>query len=304
MLDLFVDVPGLTDRVQAILPALSALVRGHAPGWLDKLRRNVALHAEAPGVSSLAKADAGSLRRAQKGRRLGSTTSAAAVAIAAVEDVPSGPLRAEAPVFIPGAGAWEPIEHGLICTCGAHVYSSISLGSFDDERFLVVPGAPHPGVPQGPLSGNSALGSQEEGVEAGAHLAHAALSEADAAQHIHEVEEQLRSWRRVGPSPRSFLLKRRRLDAHKDLEKAQAAWVPVGLPPDPGEGLLFGTGLGCSDIFSSRSGARSSWAASASSGPPISRSDGDLFDDMGGCQLDSGCSDGSFSDVGVDMLDF
>ncbi|CAK0796873.1 unnamed protein product, partial [Prorocentrum cordatum] len=70
-LDLLVGVPGLADRVQVALPALAAPVRGEAPTWLEQLRRNVALHAEADGVKSIASASAAPLRNAQKGQRLG-----------------------------------------------------------------------------------------------------------------------------------------------------------------------------------------------------------------------------------------
>jgi len=56
-------------RVRCLLPALAALVAGRAPTWLQKLRRNVALHAAAPGARILA-AEAAELRAAQHGPRL------------------------------------------------------------------------------------------------------------------------------------------------------------------------------------------------------------------------------------------
>ena len=37
-------------RVRALLPALTALVAGRPPSWIDRIRRNVALHAEAEGI--------------------------------------------------------------------------------------------------------------------------------------------------------------------------------------------------------------------------------------------------------------
>lgn len=62
---------GIAGRVRAILPALTALLEGRSPGWLARLRRNVALHSVAPGVA-IDTADASTLRKAQHGPRLDS----------------------------------------------------------------------------------------------------------------------------------------------------------------------------------------------------------------------------------------
>ncbi|CAK0815126.1 unnamed protein product, partial [Prorocentrum cordatum] len=83
-------------RLQAMLPALQATLGGWAPSWLERLRRNVALHAEAQGVD-IAAASAAELRSAQRGPRLERRAAA------------DGALRADAPPFVPlgpiGAGA-------------------------------------------------------------------------------------------------------------------------------------------------------------------------------------------------------
>ncbi|CAK0832675.1 unnamed protein product [Prorocentrum cordatum] len=75
-LELIVGDSVTADRVRALLPALSALVRGETPDWLAVLRRNVALHAEAPAVASIASAGPAALRKAQ--RALGWATGGAA----------------------------------------------------------------------------------------------------------------------------------------------------------------------------------------------------------------------------------
>ncbi|CAK0846146.1 unnamed protein product, partial [Prorocentrum cordatum] len=58
------------DRVLALVPALSDLVNGRRPLGLRRLRRNVALHAVAEDIDSIATAGGPSLRRAAKGARL------------------------------------------------------------------------------------------------------------------------------------------------------------------------------------------------------------------------------------------
>ncbi|CAK0875313.1 unnamed protein product, partial [Prorocentrum cordatum] len=60
-------------RLQALLPTRQAKLAGREPSWLEALRRNAALHADAQGIS---------------------------VATARLV-VQEGRLRAEAPVFIP-----------------------------------------------------------------------------------------------------------------------------------------------------------------------------------------------------------
>ncbi|CAK0862259.1 unnamed protein product [Prorocentrum cordatum] len=59
----------LADRLEGIAPALTALLRGVAPGQEDAARRNVALHARAPGVR-VASACGLTLRRLQRSARL------------------------------------------------------------------------------------------------------------------------------------------------------------------------------------------------------------------------------------------
>ncbi|CAK0864442.1 unnamed protein product [Prorocentrum cordatum] len=72
-------------RIRCLLPALAALVAGRAPTWLQKLRRNVALHSAAPGARILV-AKAAELRAAQQGPRL-ERAAAATGASDGVEDV-------------------------------------------------------------------------------------------------------------------------------------------------------------------------------------------------------------------------
>ncbi|CAK0898123.1 unnamed protein product, partial [Prorocentrum cordatum] len=60
----------LADRIAALAPALSALLRGGAPSAEEVLRRNVALHADAPEGVSTATASCEDLRRLQKSDRL------------------------------------------------------------------------------------------------------------------------------------------------------------------------------------------------------------------------------------------
>ncbi|CAK0850136.1 unnamed protein product [Prorocentrum cordatum] len=136
-LDMLVGVHGVADRVQAIIPALAALVQGVEPPWLDRLRRNVALHSAADGVPSLVLADAAALRAAQRGPRLGPEKLAAPArrstrrgrarrgSVGSQSSAASSCLLSEAPDLVPGAGSWERLDAaGVRCTCGATVFSS------------------------------------------------------------------------------------------------------------------------------------------------------------------------------------
>ncbi|CAK0845098.1 unnamed protein product [Prorocentrum cordatum] len=84
-IDTLVGDAGVGARIRCLLPALAALVAGRAPTWLQKLRRNVALHAAAPGARILV-AKAAELRAAQQGPRL-ERAAAATGASDGVEDV-------------------------------------------------------------------------------------------------------------------------------------------------------------------------------------------------------------------------
>ncbi|CAK0910364.1 unnamed protein product [Prorocentrum cordatum] len=95
--------PNLADRVLAIVPALGALLAGRAPSHVDVLRRNVALHAVAPGCR-LSTAPADLPRAHQKGPRLEGR------AVEAGDRVqPKFVWNVEAPVFVPwrAPGCWE-----------------------------------------------------------------------------------------------------------------------------------------------------------------------------------------------------
>jgi len=70
--DALAEVAGCDEvgqRLRALLPALRKKLAGRAPTWLETLRRNVALHADAEGVD-LETAGEAALKRAQKGPRL------------------------------------------------------------------------------------------------------------------------------------------------------------------------------------------------------------------------------------------
>ncbi|CAK0811376.1 unnamed protein product, partial [Prorocentrum cordatum] len=99
-------------RVQALLPALQAKLDGRVPEWIDVLRGNVGLRADAVGVDvATATADAQELRRAQRGPRLEARQfrgphDADLVGSASEDDAPApaavvrSTLRAEAGEFV------------------------------------------------------------------------------------------------------------------------------------------------------------------------------------------------------------
>ena len=68
-LDVVVGDAEVSQRLRALLPALLAMLRGVPPTWLERLRRNVALHADASGID-VAAAGAAVLRQALSGPRL------------------------------------------------------------------------------------------------------------------------------------------------------------------------------------------------------------------------------------------
>ncbi|CAK0845939.1 unnamed protein product [Prorocentrum cordatum] len=103
-LELTVGDSVTADLVRALLPALCALVRGETPDWLAVLRRNVALHAEAPAVASIASAGPAALRKAQKGPRLGHGRGRRC----APQPGARTPLRSTAQPFCPAAVA-DPV---------------------------------------------------------------------------------------------------------------------------------------------------------------------------------------------------
>jgi len=83
----------LADRIRAALPALTALLQGNQPSRVDKLRRNVAVHAEAAGLR-ITTATPKQLRSAQHGPRLEQRLACAS------------PLNPNAAEFFPGI-LWE-----------------------------------------------------------------------------------------------------------------------------------------------------------------------------------------------------
>ena len=96
-------------RLRALLPALRKKLAGRAPTWLETLRRNVALHADAEGVD-LATAGGAALKRAQKGPRLEARL--AAERGSAMELSPDAAPFVPASFFAPGAWDVEQLADG------------------------------------------------------------------------------------------------------------------------------------------------------------------------------------------------
>ncbi|CAK0794954.1 unnamed protein product, partial [Prorocentrum cordatum] len=100
-LDYIVGDAEVAQRLSALLPAFVATLHGVEPTWLEKLRRNVALHAEALEID-VAIAGARELRRAQRGPRLEARR-------AGVGRAPTS-LSADAAEFM--LGTWEALPVG------------------------------------------------------------------------------------------------------------------------------------------------------------------------------------------------
>ncbi|CAK0803655.1 unnamed protein product [Prorocentrum cordatum] len=115
-LETVVGGAALADRLAAVLFALRQLVRGGQPAWLERLRRNVELHAKVPAiVGRIADASAPELRAAQKAGRLGAATGSGAGWRLVL------PLDTDAPSFVPSEG--RRLALPATCTCGAVVFS-------------------------------------------------------------------------------------------------------------------------------------------------------------------------------------
>ncbi|CAK0809102.1 unnamed protein product, partial [Prorocentrum cordatum] len=114
---LFDAGPEIVERILAVVPDLQAKVRISRSCGADTLRRNLALHAKADGISVLT-ALVKELRIAEKGPRLEKAAGS------------GGPtaLRADAEAFVPAAGRWValPPTPGFLCTCGAVVFRAAS----------------------------------------------------------------------------------------------------------------------------------------------------------------------------------
>ncbi|CAK0873181.1 unnamed protein product, partial [Prorocentrum cordatum] len=68
-LDAVAGCSEVAQRMRAVLPVLQAKLEGRAPTWLEVLRRNVAMHADASDID-VSIAGAAALRKAQHGQRL------------------------------------------------------------------------------------------------------------------------------------------------------------------------------------------------------------------------------------------
>ncbi|CAK0904557.1 unnamed protein product, partial [Prorocentrum cordatum] len=122
-------------RVRALLPAQIAKLEGRLSSWLEVLRRNVALHANAEGID-VSTACASVLRREQRGLRLEARLG-----------VTQRGLRAAVAEFVPGAGRWEAMPeappqgaglHLSLSACGASAAPSFSPARIWDGRSLLL----------------------------------------------------------------------------------------------------------------------------------------------------------------------
>ncbi|CAK0822807.1 unnamed protein product [Prorocentrum cordatum] len=180
-LDYIVGDAEVAQRLRALLPAFVATLHGMEPTWLEKLRRNVALHAEALEID-VALAGARELRRAQRGPRLEARR-------AGVGRAPTS-LSADAAEFVPGT--WELLPVGP----SVHVVQEDSeiheLLDAEAAQFPVL--GSHPPSTDGSEGGAAAqfpvLGSHPpstDGSEGGAAEAGVSATDADLAvvQQLH-----------------------------------------------------------------------------------------------------------------------
>eukprot|EP00959_Pyramimonas_sp_CCMP1952_P420727 8812992-Pyramimonas_sp.AAC.1 len=117
------DLPAeVADRVVALVPCLTKLVEGVRPEHAEVLRRNVALHSTAPGVT-ISVASSKDLRFAQHGPRLGAPREASLLSGARVTgagDVFQWNVHAE--VFVPADAASCVVPDVTVDLCDvAHV---------------------------------------------------------------------------------------------------------------------------------------------------------------------------------------
>ncbi|CAK0831527.1 unnamed protein product, partial [Prorocentrum cordatum] len=179
-LDAVTERDGLADRLAACAPALVALLAGRSPTALQRLRRNVAMHAaRVPG--NLCCAPAAALRQAARGPRLG----AVAAADRAGEDVESdfkveicvdelgaACRRSAVPREVPNPGADVHALLGWLAADCASTEEKQVVGQFDFESgragHVLMPLAPRMWLPLETLPHAEAF---VEGLEAGWRLA-------------------------------------------------------------------------------------------------------------------------------------
>ena len=118
----------IAERIEAVLPVLEAQLDGKQPSFVQKLRRNVALHAAATGIC-IPKASLKQLRGAQKGPRLEQRTP--------VTEMQVEPLRATAQPFAPGVWWTNHSEdpENLVAQAVERAYSNVTaiLAMLQDE---------------------------------------------------------------------------------------------------------------------------------------------------------------------------
>ena len=261
-LTLIVGDSDVAARVRCMLPALLALAAGRTPTWLQRLRRNCGLHADAPGRQLLT-ASAAELRAFQHGPRLGSsaaelhadgnpqlpnsclgkvwtvcelddllTARAATVNHTAIHVSDETALDAKAPTYpdgwvAPGRwfGAWEPLE-----AAAPRPASSPTAGWRCTCGAVLLGGevvqARHAPVLDQPTRSCETLRAASvlgETVRGRAEQDSSTLSFAVNA-HIHAVEEHLLSWRSQARKGRPFIHKVSVLAHIQTVEEQMLSW--------------------------------------------------------------------------------
>ncbi|CAK0811960.1 unnamed protein product [Prorocentrum cordatum] len=141
-LDLDVVAPGfgggeLKRRLRLIMPVLAAGIAGVRAAGSARARRNLAAHNFDISAEIIGGASQRELNQLQRAGRSGSACAAVGAAGGGAA------LRAEAPVFFPGAEHWEPLRDqalavtGLRCHCGTVVFSSWEPIVLDGGAFAV-----------------------------------------------------------------------------------------------------------------------------------------------------------------------
>ena len=179
-LDAVAECDGLADRLAACAPALVALLAGRSPTALQRLRRNVAMHAaRVPG--NLSSAPAAALRQAAKGPRLGAVVAADRAGKdvesdfkveICVDELGTARKRSAVPREVPNSGADVHALMGWLAADDASTLEKQVVGQFDleceEDGHVLMPLAPGMWLPPETLPHAVAF---VEGLEAGWRLA-------------------------------------------------------------------------------------------------------------------------------------
>ena len=225
--DALAEVAGCDEvgqRLRALLPALRKKLAGRAPTWLETLRRNVALHADAEGVD-LETAGEAALKRAQKGPRL--------EARLAAERGSAGEgtrLSPDAAPFVP-ASFLAPAEEDSALdgvaddVTNSHVVEAAMTGMGEEQHLEEL----QEKAIEKKLDG----GQQDVGLVDVPRAADQVGVAVRSAAWWSARDRIARAWLSEGPV-------RVRTDGDEVRAAVAGVWIPAGLPPDPGEGFLFG----------------------------------------------------------------